>query len=283
MADPRRSDEPAKGPRQTAARPDPWPRDAGRKPGSAEPRPEGRAAPDPAPEDRPGVNTENPPSGESPTEPPPRRPEDAAWDEREPAEEVAAHQAEDMPPGPRGHRLPPESRVGPGQGDRETGSAWRGMAGQRGRRRHPVGIVVIAALLGLQALSAIGWLITVAVSGPGAMMGPGVGDMEPGMGPGMEQGMEPGMMAAASTGTFLALAVYATVSLVLLYGLWRYRRWGWWAVLIGAGLYTAASLWTVIGAATAGVAALGGALAVAIGLAILWYLTRPGIKALYFG
>lgn len=298
MAEPRRKDEPAKGPRTKANRPEPWPHDPKRKPGTTEARPEGRGEPGTRPGTEPrhtdapkpeeGLNVENPTPVEGthedePHPEPPHPPEDAAWDYREPAEKVEAHQETDSPPTPRGHRYPPESKVGPGEAGRPTEGAhpadpgetpdrgaWAGMPTGRGGRRHPLGITLIAVLLGINGITSLGMLLVVLVGG-GEML----------MAPTPETAGVTGATEAMGTGTaILYLGIAAIINLALLYGLWTWRKWGYWGVVAVAAV---ATLWSLIGAfatpAAAGV--LGDAVSVLIGLVILWYMLRPRVKALF--
>jgi uncharacterized membrane protein (DUF2068 family) len=207
MAHPSHQDKPVKGPRRHTARSD-------------------RGPPDPqAPPQAPGHPL--PPA------------EDAAWDYRESPEDVAAHQTQDIPPTPRGRRVPLESRLG------------------RPRPRPP-GLVLVALLLGLNALAAVAGLVALALDG----------------------GAESEAAGGPLPWAVVYLAAIAVVNLTLLYGLWGLRAWGYWGTLLLAALATAGSLVSVLAAlATPGMAA--NVIGAVLGLAVIGYLVRPRVRALF--
>lgn len=154
---------------------------------------------------------------------------------------------EDVPPTPRGHRYPPESRPDP--------------FGRTFERRRPVGVVVIAALLLINAITSASGLVMLSVgtAPPGALEA--------------EIGVSPGVAAA-----YLAFATI--VDLVLLYGFWTWKRWGWWAVTTVAVIATAVSAISALARlATPGfyVDVLG----VLVGILVVGYLTRSQVRALF--
>lgn len=256
MAEPRRMDEPAKGPRRNRARPQAFPRDPRRKAGASQPRPA-----DASPREEAAGSPEAESEDAAPRPEPEHKPEDAAWDYREPQAEMEAHQAEDVPPSPRGHRVPPESRVGPGQGDRPQapgGGVWAEASHDRPTaRRRPVGLVLVMALLGLNGLSSLGMLATLLAAGGGAPM------------------------AVGGSGLMVGAGLTGLLSLVLAYGLWTWRKWGWWGTLAATVIGTALGLGALVAAGLGAAVMPGNLIGVVIGVAVIWYLTRPPLKALF--
>lgn len=118
-------------------------------------------------------------------------------------------------------------------------------------RRRPVGVTLVAALLAFNLIgSAMGLLGTLFGAAP---------------------------MGGALIGYFAAMTVLLGV---LLYGFWTFRPWGWAGTLALSALGVLFSLYQLVAFAGVGIAA-GTVVGPIVGLAVLWYLTRPGVRALF--
>lgn len=118
-------------------------------------------------------------------------------------------------------------------------------------RRRPVGVTLVAALLAFNLIGAVMGLFSTLI------------------------GVAP--LGGALVAYFAAMTV---VLGVLLYGFWTFKPWGWAGTLALAALGVLFSLYQVVAFADAGLAA-GTVIGLIIGIAVLWYLTRPGVRALF--
>lgn len=199
------------------------------------------------------------------------RPSDASYDYRESPEEVRAAQERDVPPTPRGKRFSRSSRAAepaetPPRGSQAWGterSSETAGAAPRIAPRRPLGVVLIAVLLGVNALGALFGLFSVLFGGvgPGAFMGP-----------------EGAAGTGVAAGTALYFGVIAAVLLVVLYGFWRMTRWGWWGALILTTIGTALGFLQLVAMLGMGLL-VWNLIGVAIGIAVIWYLLRGEVRA----
>lgn len=126
--------------------------------------------------------------------------------------------------------------------------------GQTVARRRPVGMVLISALLLFNVVGAVMGLL-------GTLFGAG-----PVVGVGM--------------GSVLYFLVMAVVLGIILYGFWTFQHWGWIATLTVTAIATALGLYQLFAFAEAGLL-VGNLVGVIIGVLVIWYLTRPGVRAMF--
>ncbi|MFA7431880.1 MAG: hypothetical protein WCZ23_17120 [Rhodospirillaceae bacterium] len=152
---------------------------------------------------------------------------------------------------PRRHddTAPPSPETGPPNARDATVARPTALA-----RRRPVGMVLVAALLLFNVIGAAMGLI-------GTLTG-----------------------AAPAIGMGGTAAVYfvasAAVLGVILYGFWRFERWGWVGALVVTVVGTLLGLFQLITFLRAGVL-IGNLIGVLIGVAVIWYLTRPAVRAMF--
>ncbi len=120
-------------------------------------------------------------------------------------------------------------------------------------RRRPVGVVLIAALL---LFNLVGSLMGLFATLFGAVP------------------------AGMAMGSALYFVVMAVVLGVVLYGFWTFKPWGWVGALTVTILGTIFGLFQLIAFAEVGLL-IGNLIGVIIGVLVIWYLTRPGVRALF--
>lgn len=144
--------------------------------------------------------------------------------------------------------------------------------------RRPLGVVLIAALIGLNALSSfVALLALLAGYGP---------EIEEWMMAGtLPETVDPGAPVDAAQdidiwtiNLYLAIATIANA--VILYGFWTLKRWGYWIVLVLSAVAAFFSILSFIAAFTVGFA-IWDMIGALIAVAIVAYLARPRIKALF--
>ncbi|MGC2857308.1 hypothetical protein ACM64Y_17705 [Novispirillum sp. DQ9] len=118
-------------------------------------------------------------------------------------------------------------------------------------RRRPVGVTLIAALLLLNLVGALVGLL-------GTLFG------------GVPVG---GVM-------LVYFAIMTVVLGAVLYGFWTFQPWGWMGTLALTILGVALSLYQLLTFTAMGIAA-GTLIGLAVGLVVIWYLTRPAVRALF--
>ncbi len=123
----------------------------------------------------------------------------------------------------------------------------------------PLGVTVLAVLAGIiGALGLFGGLVAVRYSGAAEALAGG----------------------QAGVGSIVALAGLLTIVLGILYlafavGAWRLRPWAWWLGMLAA---VAGIVLVVVDISAGSQDTVGAVVDVAIGAAILYYLTRPEIR-----
>jgi uncharacterized membrane protein (DUF2068 family) len=128
----------------------------------------------------------------------------------------------------------------------------RKMKTQKGR---PLGLTILSILYLLAALGAI--LLAFAVSTVLSAM--------------LSESM--GLVTGFAS---VILIIAGIVSLIIAYGLWTGRKWGWWIAIIFAVLAVLGNLVSLVSGH------IGAIVAIIIEAIIIYYLTRPHVKA-YFG